>query len=606
MFGNILLTAVGIGLLIFVHELGHFLAARLAGVRVEVFSLGFGSRLCGFVWRGTDFRLSLVPFGGYVMVAGQDPNDDRYPPEECLWSKSVGQRALFWSGGVLMNALTALILFPIVFSVGVDFAAPVVGGVERGSPAWEAGLQAEDRVVRVADKPVHSFDQVRMQVALAGNRPIPLLLRRPDGSERTVSVKPRWNANEGLWGLGLRVAIDPQKPPTVQLLGDCPLATAGVRSEDEILAIDGKPVDASTALERLLTSGPELALRIRRGTTELDVRYQPATGKAPRIGVAPAETVVAGVRRGVPLLERLDLRRDDLVLQVDGKVFAGGPMPIGDGDQLRILVARDGRTQLLQTDCTAAERQSLRDDVVLKAGSALTLVPTDGSAAQAAGMQPGDLLVAVDGAACASFDDLRERVEKSAGRPLRLSMQRAIAAGDDLFDPTTEDLRRPQTVELTITPVVQDVPDPMVRVFATERSELVQATSFGNALQLGTAQSLDLVKQIYLTLKRMLTGDVGAKNLGGIIRISQVGYQAAKRGMAWFVFLLAMLSVNLAFVNLLPVPVLDGGHLLFLLIEKVKGSPVNARVLGYSQVLGLVFVLLLVLLVTFNDIVQLF
>ena len=185
-------------------------------------------------------------------------------------------------------------------------------------------------------------------------------------------------------------------------------------------------------------------------------------------------------------------------------------------------------------------------------------------------------------------------------------MQRAIAAGDDLLDPTTKDLRRPHTVELTITPAIQDIQDPMVRVFATERSELVQATSFGHALQLGTAQSLDLVKQIYLTLKRMLTGDVGAKNLGGIIRISQVGYQAAKRGLPWFFFLLAMLSVNLAFINLLPVPVLDGGYLLFLLIEKVKGSPVNARVLGYSQVLGLVFVLLLVLLVTFNDIVQLF
>jgi regulator of sigma E protease len=322
--------------------------------------------------------------------------------------------------------------------------------------------------------------------------------------------------------------------------------------------------------------------------------------------VAPAETVVAGVRQGVPWLERLDLRRDDLVLQVDGKVFAGGPMPVGDSEQLRILVARDGRTQLLQTHCTAAERQSLRDDVVFKAGSAMALVPTDGSPAQAAGMQPGDLLVAVDGTACRSFDDLRERVETSAGKPLRLTMQRAIAAGDDLFDPTTKDLRRPQTVELTITPAIQDIHDPMVRVFATERSELVQATSFGHALQLGTAQSLDLVKQIYLTLKRMLTGDVGAKNLGGIIRISQVGYQAAKKGMAWFLFLLAMLSVNLAFINLLPVPVLDGGYLLFLLIEKVKGSPVNARVLGYSQVLGLVFVLLLVLLVTFNDIVQLF
>ena len=114
-FGSILLAILGIGLLIFLHEGGHFLAARLAGVRVEVFSLGFGPRIGGFHWRGTDFRLSAVPFGGYVMVAGQDPRDRRYPRSESLYSKSVGQRALFWSGGVIMNVLFALIVFPIVF-----------------------------------------------------------------------------------------------------------------------------------------------------------------------------------------------------------------------------------------------------------------------------------------------------------------------------------------------------------------------------------------------------------------------------------------------------------------------------------------------------------
>ena len=106
-------------------------------------------------------------------------------------------------------------------------------------------------------------------------------------------------------------------------------------------------------------------------------------------------------------------------------------------------------------------------------------------------------------------------------------------------------------------------------------------------------------------MKRMVTGEVGAKNMGGLIRISQVSYQAAQRGPSWFLYLMAMLSLNLAFVNLLPIPVLDGGHLLFLLIEKVKGSPVSSRVFGYSQVVGLVFVLMLVLFVTYNDILQL-
>src|SRR5690606_30370035 len=156
-FGSILLAIFGIGLLIFLHEGGHFLAARMAGVRVEVFSLGFGPRLDGFYWRGTDFRLSAVPFGGYVMVAGQDPNDRRYSKQESLYSKSVGQRALFWSGGVIMNVLFALIVFPIVFGAGVNFEAPIAGEVERGSAAWEAGIEVDERIVEVAGKPIRSF-----------------------------------------------------------------------------------------------------------------------------------------------------------------------------------------------------------------------------------------------------------------------------------------------------------------------------------------------------------------------------------------------------------------------------------------------------------------
>jgi regulator of sigma E protease len=137
------------------------------------------------------------------------------------------------------------------------------------------------------------------------------------------------------------------------------------------------------------------------------------------------------------------------------------------------------------------------------------------------------------------------------------------------------------------------------------RAERVQADSLPHALALGSSMSVDLIKQLYVTLKRLATGDVSAKNLGGIIRISQVSYRAAERGPTWLLYLLAMLSLNLAVVNLLPVPILDGGHLAFLAIEAAKGSPVNPRVLGYSQMAGLVFILFLVLFVTYNDILQL-
>ena len=110
---------------------------------------------------------------------------------------------------------------------------------------------------------------------------------------------------------------------------------------------------------------------------------------------------------------------------------------------------------------------------------------------------------------------------------------------------------------------------------------------------------------MYVTLKRLVTGDVSARNLGGIVTISRVSYRAVQNGLSFFLYFLALLSINLAFVNVLPIPVLDGGHLLFLLIERIKGSPVSARVLNYSQILGLVFVLALMVFVTYNDILRL-
>ncbi|MCA8974311.1 MAG: site-2 protease family protein, partial [Planctomycetes bacterium] len=193
---SILISALGIGLLIFVHELGHFLAARMAGVRVEVFSLGFGPRVFGFQWRDTDFRLSAVPFGGFVVVAGADPSDRRYPRHESLYAKSIPQRALFWSAGVMMNVLFALVAFPIVFSAGVDFEAPIIGSVGHGSAAWEAELQPGDRVVRVDGREVLSFNAIVTEVALHGHHPLGLLVER-DGQELAIRTNPRYDDADG-------------------------------------------------------------------------------------------------------------------------------------------------------------------------------------------------------------------------------------------------------------------------------------------------------------------------------------------------------------------------------------------------------------------------
>ncbi len=603
-FGSILLAAIGIGLLIFVHELGHFLAARMAGVHVEVFSLGFGPRVAGFVWRGTDFRLSAVPFGGFVMVAGQDPGDRRYPREQSLWSKSIGQRALFWSGGVVMNALFALVAFPIVFRVGVDFTAPVIGSVAVGGAAWEADLQAGERILSVNGKAMYSFETLATELALVGNRAAVLGVRDAGGKERLVTVVPHYDADSGLYGLGIQSAVDPALPQL--LVGtDSPTFAAGLRTGDVLEECAGRP--PHDLLTHPLQQEPTV-VRVRRGDATVEATVMPRMsdeGQPLRIGVTGLPRRIEGLRGAHPLVQRLGLRRGDTVLAIDDRPFTTGELTsFGSGpDRTRWHVQRDGKTLVLEGATDAAERGSLRDHVALGRDSAsLLLDPVDGDPAANAGLRSGDRVIRIDERKIDDWADLVSAVEGANERPLQMVVRRlaAGAAADALADPTAG-----ETITLTVTPAKKAVLDfglnPQFRTLMQE----VKAESFGEAIRLGFVCSLDLVKQLYMTMKRLFTGEVGAKNLGGIIRISQFSYQAAERGASWFWFFLGLLSVNLAFVNLLPIPVLDGGYLLFLLIEKVKGSPVSTRVLGYSQVVGLVFVLLLVLFVTYNDILRL-
>ena len=601
-FGSIALAVFGIGLLIFLHEGGHFLAARAAGVRVEVFSLGFGPRLAGFRWRGTDFRLSAVPFGGYVMVAGQDPNDRRFPAGQSLWSKSVAQRALFWSGGVLVNAAFALVVFPLVFSAGVRFEAPIAGEVQAGTPAWEAGIKQGDRVVEVAGKAVYSFQNMAIEVALAGQREVELLIQKPDGHRHSVVALPKYNRERGLYGLGLLPAYD-ESVVTLSVEAGGVAEQAGMQSGDRLISINGAPDSAAEPL----TSIEPLTIVFERDGEERTCNLTPvisSAGARPMIGVRPLPNRIAGLRSGAALARRLGLQRGDVIIAIEGANFLSGDLSAfasSDAAQTTWDVRRGAERLRLTRACSSTDRDALIQAIALDTDPRLQVQPLPDSAAEAAGVRDGDWLMKVGDVDLKSWEDLRREVQLQGDGPLQVEVLRP----NPNYDNSLTNGPRGQRVTVQITPRVTPAPDVgfsrSIQPLMTE----IRATSFAEAVQLGAGCSVDLIKQLYVTLKRLITGEVGAKNLGGIIRISQVSYQAAQRGPSWFWYFLALLSVNLAFVNLLPVPVLDGGHLLFLLIERVKGSPVSTKVFGYSQIIGLVFVLLLIIFVTYNDILRL-
>ncbi len=587
----ILLAALGIGFLVFIHEAGHYMCARLAGVRVLVFSLGFGPRLAGFRRGDTDYRLSLVPLGGYVRVAGEDPTASRIDAEGDLHSKSIPARAMFFAGGVLMNLLFALVAFPIVFRAGVEFDAPMLGDVAAGSPAWQAGLQTGDRILQVGDKETYSFDNLHVEIALAGDRPVDLMVER-DGEQYSATVHPAYDGEQGIYTIGVRSAVETAVTLDVDARG--PAYAAGARTGDTLVALNGTPVDAYSYVD------VELPTRFSDGAVELTVlrdgrahtlQYTPGQVDLPQpmLGVRAAHRQVAGLRDGLPLLRALDLRVGDRIQSIDGEPFAGGTLTVAaTPGVLRMTVLRDGETRVLEAEADAAARTALAAHVGLAhAPKSTAVTPDPDSPAEAAGVVAGDEIVAINGVALSSWQDLRAAVGQSDAGPLQLVVRR----GGEEHSLTLVPARRQNDLGFVaqLTPV----------------REIIREESFGGALQAGLVCSFDWIKRLYVTLKKLFTGEVAAKNLGGIITISRVSYALAQAGWERFLYFLAVLSLNLAFINVLPIPMFDGGHLMFVLIEGIKGSPVSERVFHYSQVLGLAFIVALLVFVTYNDILKL-
>ena len=267
---NVLQVVLGIGIVIFVHEAGHFLAARWCGVRVEVFSLGFGPKLFGWRRGGTLYQVAAVPLGGYVKMAGEEflSADDDLPPDD-VRAKSVGQRFLIYSGGVIMNVVFALVIFPIIFSIGVPFERPLLGYVQPGGPAWHAGLIGGSEVLQVNGNKVIQGIDVLIEVALSPEG-VELEVRdpddAPDGPTRKVHVVPVYDEIAGRYsiGVGARAALDPAYSLDVQ--PDSPAERAGMQDGDRLVDVKSDLPESPLELrfERRVLEGEPFEVTLER------------------------------------------------------------------------------------------------------------------------------------------------------------------------------------------------------------------------------------------------------------------------------------------------------------------------------------------------------
>ena len=271
-------VAVVLGFMILIHEFGHYAVAKLLGVRVEVFSIGFGKRLFGFRKGDTDYRISAIPLGGYVKMSGENPMDERTGDPAEFMSHSRWHRFLIAIAGPTMNILLAIFLLTAVYMVHYEYAVyldkpAVIEGVKHDSPADRAGLQPGDQIIKVDGIENPTWEQLQPREWLSPNQPLAVTIRRGDQTfEKTIVPRPVTTSEVGSAGWFPEDIVIINK-----IEADKPAAKAGLKEDDKIVALDGKPlVSIEAMIEHLqLTKGNPVDLTVIRGNQTLNFRLSP-------------------------------------------------------------------------------------------------------------------------------------------------------------------------------------------------------------------------------------------------------------------------------------------------------------------------------------------
>jgi regulator of sigma E protease len=324
-----------LGVLVFVHELGHFLAARRLGVRVLTFSLGFGPKILKTKRGDTEYCISLIPLGGYVKMAGDSPDDPGRTgqPDEFL-SKTKWERFQVLIMGPLMNIILAVVVMAVVLAQGAEVPIyedqpPTIGAVEPDSPAERAGIQAGDLILTVADDPVSTWEDLFIAIGTRPDRDVPITLRR-NGEMRSVSVRPDSDGRFEIGEIGVLPDID---PIVASVIAGEPAERAGLMAGDVVLAVNGRRmVTRANLIEEISGSGGrELELTIKRGDQQLQIRATPEqNGDRALLGVfvtEPTRSFTPGPLEAVTLSVQKNIEFSGLIFKTLGGLFVGETSP---------------------------------------------------------------------------------------------------------------------------------------------------------------------------------------------------------------------------------------------------------------------------------------
>ncbi len=533
------LAIIPLGFIIFIHELGHFYAAKRCGIKVNTFSLGFGPKLIGFQRGETEYRISLLPFGGYVQMEGESPTEQTGAPGEFA-SAPIGSRAFVAAAGPAVNLLFGVLVYWLVFATGINTdSARLIGGltglplgekeaiqigwVADDGPGALGGIMPGDTIVSVNGAPISHWAMFQTRIFTSANKPLDLVVER-DGERKFLSVKP--DAEPSVRGdIGI-IRVSSRTETIVSHIEEGSLAAQmGVQIGDQIESINGKKLhnvpyfgygvwhasedwrnEKYQALYQSINENQEaLTLGIRRGdetlTLELPVRW--------RVKASIQEDSIAqnvGIQDGDVLVTLNGMSVDNATLYSELKTMASQPIEVG--------LMREGS---LKKVTLASEIQSPEAD-------------TDG----------------------AFFG---------------LAWQTSLSGMEF---------------------AAKTAPFPDYNFF----------TGFGKGVE-ATWLTFTTVGR---TLQQLVGGEVSPKHLAGPIGIANATSRMFDRvGLSSVLFFIGFISINLCIVNLLPIPIADGGQLLFFAVEKIRGRPMPRRAQEVVQQVCIVLLIALFLYITWFD-----
>ncbi|MEX2111961.1 MAG: site-2 protease family protein [Pirellulales bacterium] len=692
----ILEVAFGLGMVIFVHEMGHFLVAKACGVKCEKFYLGFdiyGLKLAKFQWGETEYGIGALPLGGYVKMLGQDDNPGRAaqererstihvpsgdlphePTEEEVEStsldprsymaKSVPQRMAIISAGVIMNVIFAFVMAAIAYGLGVRDQACGVSAVMPGEAAWRADLRPGDTFLAInnsGERPLR-FRDLMNAVALGDlEKGIEFLVER-EGVEKPFWVNVRPDPDKKRF----RPTIGVINPRTTQLADEHPAikdtpaaATGAFEPGDRIVQVGDVEIEGYADLVAALAQQPDDTLKIVVERAEKpaadapdaqETTAEPAPVAAQQVEIdvppRPMRTLglvmkmgtIAAVQANSPAAAA-GLREGDFIASIDGEP-PGDPLRLPDvlrrraGETITLAISRQGgagEPEKLEKQIRLREPlwSNGTDGSLVAPGSpvdvpalgiayrVLNIVDTtekdspaargeltkDGKPAEVALFAPRDEIVQAEFIApepAEETPDDEKLVDDS--KPLEFS---AETPNWPFFMAQLQWLPPGAKVKLTLADGRTTTLEPVDAadwhyadrgLNTSAEYTTTKARNVSEALAMGGRETVDAVLHVYLFLRK-LGSQISIKVLGGPKTIAQAAGHAAYDSVSQLLIFLTLLSANLAVVNFLPIPLLDGGHMVFLILEGIMRRPVSERVQIAFHYAGFVFIISLMLFV---------